>query len=150
MIICAQWILKMDIYYQENLGVHYLSQHLVSQWVTPPTAEILCVKNMRAFVVCVFQTAPMIFFHIFSIYFFNYSIKNPQTTNAPTFLTHNISAVGGVVRLERASRECFLLLCRGCLAEAARLWGCKAWRLQLFAWHLCLEGSFISKLALAI
>ena len=24
-------------------------------------------------------------------------IKNPQTTNVPTFLTHNISAIGGVL-----------------------------------------------------
>ena len=47
--------------------------------------------------VCGFQTTPMIFFlHIFSIYFFNYLIKNPQHINALTFLTHNISAIGGV------------------------------------------------------
>jgi hypothetical protein len=40
--------------------------------------------------------APMIFF-IFSGYIFlNYFIKNPQTTNAPTFLTHIISAISGV------------------------------------------------------
>ena len=32
----------------------------------------------------------------FSICFFNYIIKNPQTTIALTFLTHNISAMGGV------------------------------------------------------
>ena len=36
------------------------------------------------------------FFQTFSIYFFNYFIKNPQTTIAPTFLTHIISAIGGV------------------------------------------------------
>ena len=95
-VICVQSILKMGIYYQENFGFHYLSQHLVSQWVTPPTAEILCVKNLRAFVVCGFQTAPTIFFHIFSIYFFNYYGSYPENTNAPSFLTHNISAVGGV------------------------------------------------------
>ena len=42
------------------------------------------------------QTAPTIFF-IFSGYFFlNYFIKNPQTKNAPTFLTHIIFAIGGV------------------------------------------------------
>ena len=35
------------------------------------------------------------FSHIFSIVF-NHLIKNPQTTNALTFLTHNISAIGGV------------------------------------------------------
>ena len=43
-----------------------------------------------------FQTAPMIFFQIFRINFFNHLIKNPQTTIALTFLTHNISGVGGV------------------------------------------------------
>ena len=48
------------------------------------------------------QTAPMIFFHIFSIHFFNYFIKHPQTTNALTLLTHNISAIGGVLRESRA------------------------------------------------
>ena len=33
----------------------------------------------------------------FSGYFFqNYFIKNPRTTNAPIFLTHNISAICGV------------------------------------------------------
>ena len=37
-----------------------------------------------------------IFFHIFSIHFFNHLIENPKTTNALTFLTHNISAIGGV------------------------------------------------------
>ena len=42
------------------------------------------------------QTAPMIFFHIFSIIFFNYLIKKPQTTNALTFLTNIILAIGGV------------------------------------------------------
>ena len=35
-------------------------------------------------------------FQTFSIYFFNYFIKNPQTTMALPFLTHNISAIGGV------------------------------------------------------
>ena len=39
--------------------------------------------------------APTTFFHIFSVYFFNYLIKNPQTTSALTFLTHNISAIDG-------------------------------------------------------
>ena len=32
----------------------------------------------------------------FPLDFFSYLIKNPQTTNAPTFLTHIISAIGGV------------------------------------------------------
>ena len=36
------------------------------------------------------------FFYIFSIYFFNYYGSYPENTNAPSFLTHNISAVGGV------------------------------------------------------
>ena len=36
------------------------------------------------------------FFQSFSICFFNYFIKNPQTTIALTFLTHIISAIGGV------------------------------------------------------
>ena len=31
------------------------------------------------------------------IYFFNYFIKNPQTTIASTFLTHTISAIGAVI-----------------------------------------------------
>ena len=38
------------------------------------------------------------FFQTFSIYFFNYLIKNPQITIALPFLTHNISAIGGVCR----------------------------------------------------
>jgi hypothetical protein len=42
------------------------------------------------------QMAPTIFFQIFRIYFFNYFIKNPQTTIALTFLTYVISATGGV------------------------------------------------------
>jgi hypothetical protein len=36
------------------------------------------------------------FFHNFRIHFSNYINKNPQTTIAPTFLAHIISAVGGV------------------------------------------------------
>ena len=36
------------------------------------------------------------FFHIFSTYFFDYLIKNPQITNALTFLRHDISGIGGV------------------------------------------------------
>ena len=36
------------------------------------------------------------FFQTFSIYFLDYFIKNPQTTTALPFLTHNISAIGGV------------------------------------------------------
>ena len=39
-----------------------------------------------------YQTAPTIFF----IFLKNHIIKNPQTTNALTFLTHNISTIGGV------------------------------------------------------
>ena len=44
---------------------------------------------------CNSQTAPKIFFK-FSGYFLNDFIKNPQTTTALTFLTHIISAIGGV------------------------------------------------------
>ena len=32
--------------------------------------------------------------------FFNYLIKNPQTTIALTFLTHNISTIGGVLLIQ--------------------------------------------------
>ena len=42
-----------------------------------------------------FQMAPMIFF-IFSGYFFEDLIKNPQTRNARAFLPLKISAVGNV------------------------------------------------------
>ena len=38
------------------------------------------------------------FFSYFQDICFNCFIKNPQTTNALTFLTHNIFAVGGVNR----------------------------------------------------
>ena len=40
--------------------------------------------------------APTISFNIFRIFLFNYFIKNTQTTNALTFLTHNISVLGSV------------------------------------------------------
>jgi hypothetical protein len=36
------------------------------------------------------------YFHIFSMFFSNCLIKNPKTTIALTFLTHNISGMGGV------------------------------------------------------
>ena len=36
------------------------------------------------------------FFHIFSIGFINYFMKNPQTTFAPTFLAHIIARIDGV------------------------------------------------------
>ena len=36
------------------------------------------------------------FFQNFSIFFKDYFIRNPQTTIALPFLTHNISATGGV------------------------------------------------------
>jgi hypothetical protein len=42
------------------------------------------------------QMALIFFFHIFSIFFFKLFNKNPQTKNALTFLTHNISDIGGV------------------------------------------------------
>ena len=35
---------------------------------------------------------------LYSVCFFNYFIKNPQNTIALPFLTHNISATGGVYR----------------------------------------------------
>ena len=38
------------------------------------------------------------FFQSFSIYLFNYFMKNLQTTIALLFLAHNISAIGGVLR----------------------------------------------------
>ena len=39
-----------------------------------------------------------IFFHAFSkFFFFNYSVKNPRTKNAPIFLTHIISGIGVVI-----------------------------------------------------
>ena len=43
--------------------------------------------------------APMIFFQTFSRYFFDYVIKNPQTTIALPFLAHNNSAIGCVISL---------------------------------------------------
>ena len=42
------------------------------------------------------QMAPTFLFRIFRIFYSNYFIKNPQTTIALTFLTHIISAIGGV------------------------------------------------------
>ena len=42
------------------------------------------------------------FFHIFSV--FNHLIKNPQTTIALTFLTLNISDIGGVI-INRISHQ---------------------------------------------
>ena len=42
------------------------------------------------------QTAPTIFFKLPVYIFFNYFIKNPQTTIALPFLSDNISAIGGV------------------------------------------------------
>jgi hypothetical protein len=36
------------------------------------------------------------FFQTFSIFFLDYFIKNPKATIALPFLTHNISAIGGV------------------------------------------------------
>ena len=38
-------------------------------------------------------------FHVFRILFLYGFIKNTQTTMAPTFLTHIISAIGGVTRV---------------------------------------------------
>ena len=47
-----------------------------------------------------------IFFHIFSIIFLSYLIMNPQTTIAFTFLTHNISDIGGVTR-QHKEKTCY-------------------------------------------
>ena len=49
------------------------------------------------------------FFQTFSIYFFNYFIKNPQNTIALPFLTHNISAIGGVWRSPMFFWICWML-----------------------------------------
>ena len=46
------------------------------------------------------------FFHIFSIIFLSYLIKNPQTTIAFTFLTHNISDIGGVTH-QHKEKTCY-------------------------------------------
>ena len=43
------------------------------------------------------------FFQTFGICFFNYFEKNPQTTVALPFLTHNISATGGVIKVYNKS-----------------------------------------------
>jgi hypothetical protein len=45
------------------------------------------------------QAAPTFFFQIFRILFFDYFIKNPQTTIALTFLTDIISSIGSVVHI---------------------------------------------------
>ena len=59
--------------------------------------------------------AHMIIFFIFSGYFlFIYFIKNPQTTIAPTFLTHIISAIGGV-------RYCLDFVFKFCLTSRQKL-----------------------------
>ena len=53
------------------------------------------------------------FFQTFSIYFLNHFIKNPQTTIALLFLTHNISAIGGVSKAHSCGckiKNRFLLL----------------------------------------
>ena len=42
---------------------------------------------------------PRFFSHIFSISFLIILLRNPQTTNSLTFLTNNISAIGGVNRI---------------------------------------------------
>ena len=51
------------------------------------------------------------FFQIFRMYFLNCFIKNPQTTIALTFLTHIISAIGGVsYHLRRSSANLCIYL----------------------------------------
>ena len=41
------------------------------------------------------------FFHIFSLFLLTYLIMNPQTTNALTFLTLTILAIGGVLHFQK-------------------------------------------------
>ena len=59
--------------------------------------------------------APTIFF-LFSAYFFLYYLnKNPQTTIALLFLTHNISGIGGVLErflVQRGVKKDWPLLLR--------------------------------------
>ena len=55
------------------------------------------------------QTAPMIFSN-FQYIFFIHFIKNPQTTIALPFLTHNISATGGVCRAMEILKKILILL----------------------------------------
>ena len=43
-----------------------------------------------------YETAPTICFSYFQHIFLYYLINNPKTTIALTFLTHNISGIGGV------------------------------------------------------
>ena len=44
------------------------------------------------------------------IYIFDHFMKNPQTTIAPTFLTHIISAIDGVGHLAATTFSLLLLL----------------------------------------
>ena len=64
---------------------------------TPPIAEILCVKcPILAGLAVLFSRQLPNGTHNFQHNFLYHLIKNPQTTIALTFLTHNISGVGGV------------------------------------------------------
>ena len=64
--------------------------------LTPPIAEILCVKNVGAIVVCGFLKKFEQKWADLALCYLAGSIKNQQTTNFPTLLTHNISAISGV------------------------------------------------------
>ena len=64
---------------------------------TPPIAEIICVKNVGAIVVCGFKK----YAESMKISWepFQSCQSNPFPPKfAPTFLTHTISAIGGVIR----------------------------------------------------
>ena len=88
---CGLWVLNEIIFkrYAESLKI--------AQPIQPNLGEKgldwLCYLAGNS------QTAPTNFFQTFSIYFKDDFIKNPQTTIALPFLTHNISAIGGVLSL---------------------------------------------------
>ena len=52
------------------------------------------------------------FFHILSIFFLNYLIRNPQTTIALTFLTHIISGIDGVYYDPWSAKKALLAVTR--------------------------------------
>ena len=52
----------------------------------------------------------MIFFQTFGILFKDDFIKNQQTTIALPFLTHNISTIGGVTKLDKLSLKVYFFV----------------------------------------
>ena len=80
-----------------------------------------------------FQTATTIFFQISRIYIFNHFIKNPQTTIALTFLTHIISAIGGV-HPSLLSVDLFPALYSSFFAGTVRNWSSHFHRTRLWTW----------------